>query len=60
MLSRLCAGNDQKVIDGAVDGLGRTIAAGGGRMSVLHAGMVQYGLIGVFVSIAFMALYFLL
>jgi NADH-quinone oxidoreductase subunit L len=58
LFSRLCARNDQKVIDGAVDGLGRVIAAGGGRMSILHTGMVQYRLIVVFVSIALMAAYF--
>jgi NADH-quinone oxidoreductase subunit L len=58
LLSRLCARNDQKVIDGAVDGLGRAIAAGGGRMSILHTGMVQYRLIVLFVIIALMAVYF--
>jgi len=58
LLSRLCARNDQKVIDGAVDGLGRVIAAGGGRMSILHTGMVQYRLIVVFVIIALTAVYF--
>ena len=58
MFSRLCARNDQKVIDGAVDGLGQATAAAGGLMSVLHTGMVQYRLIVVFVSIVFMAIYF--
>ncbi len=58
LFSRLCARNDQKVINGAVDGLGRIIAAAGGRMSILHTGMVQYRLIVVFVSIALMAVYF--
>jgi NADH-quinone oxidoreductase subunit L len=60
VFSTLCARNDQKVIDGAVDGLGRGTAAAGGRLSLLHAGMVQYRLVAVFVSIAFMAIYFLL
>jgi NADH-quinone oxidoreductase subunit L len=58
VFSRLCARNDQKVIDGAVDGLGQATAAAGGLMSVLHTGMVQYRLIVVFVSIVFMAIYF--
>jgi len=58
LFSRLCARNDQKVIDRAVDGLGRVVAAGGSRMSILHTGMVQYRLIVVFVSIALMAVYF--
>jgi NADH-quinone oxidoreductase subunit L len=60
VFSRLCARNDQKVIDGAVDGLGRATAAAGGLMSVLHTGMVQYRLLVVFVSLVFLALYFCL
>ena len=58
VFSRLCARNDQKVIDGAIDGLGQATAAAGGLMSILHTGMVQYRLILVFVSIVFMAIYF--
>jgi len=59
VFSTLCARNDQKVIDSAVDGLGQATAAAGGLMSILHAGMLQYRLIVVFVSIVFMAIYFL-
>jgi len=58
VFSSLCARNDQKVIDGAVDGLGQATAAAGGLMSVLHTGMLQYRLMVVFVSIVFMAIYF--
>jgi len=58
VFSRLCARNDQKIIDGAVDGLGHATAAAGGLVSILHTGMVQYRLIVVFVSIVFMAIYF--
>jgi NADH-quinone oxidoreductase subunit L len=58
VFSGLCARNDQKVIDGAVDGLGRATAGAGGLMSILHTGMVQYRLIVVFVSIVFMTIYF--
>ncbi len=58
VFSSLCARNDQKVIDGAVDGLGQATATAGGLMSVLHTGMVQFRLIVVFVSIVFMAIYF--
>ena len=58
VFSTLCARNDQKVIDSAVDGLGQATAAAGGLMSILHAGMLQYRLIVVFVSIVFMAIYF--
>jgi NADH-quinone oxidoreductase subunit L len=58
--SRLCAGSDRRIIDGAVDGLGQATAAAGGIVSILHAGMVQYRLIVVFVTIVGMAIYFLL
>jgi NADH-quinone oxidoreductase subunit L len=58
VFSRLCARNDQKVIDGAVDGLAGSTAAAGGRMSLLHTGMVQYRLMVVFVSLVFLAIYF--
>jgi NADH-quinone oxidoreductase subunit L len=58
VFSRLCARNDQKIIDGAVDGLGHATAAAGGLMSILHTGMVQYRLIVVFASLLFLAIYF--
>jgi NADH-quinone oxidoreductase subunit L len=58
VFSRLCTGSDRKVIDGAVDGLGRAAAAGGGIISILHTGMVQYRLIVVFGTIVFIAIYF--
>jgi NADH-quinone oxidoreductase subunit L len=58
VFSRLCARNDQKVIDGAVDGLAESTAAAGGRMSLLHTGMVQYRLMVVFVSLVCLAFYF--
>ncbi len=59
VFSRLCTRNDQKVIDGAVDGLGGATAAAGGLMSNLHTGMLQYRLLVVFVSIISLAIYFL-
>jgi NADH-quinone oxidoreductase subunit L len=58
VFSRLCAGSDRKLIDGAVDGLGQVTAAGGGILSILHTGMVQYRLIVVFGTIVFIAIYF--
>jgi NADH-quinone oxidoreductase subunit L len=58
VLSRMCAGSDRKVIDGAVDGLGQATASAGGIMSILHTGMVQYRLIVVFVAIVGLAIYF--
>jgi NADH-quinone oxidoreductase subunit L len=59
LFSRLCARNDRKVIDGAVDGLGGATAAAGGWVSALHAGRVQYRLLVVFASIVLLAFYFL-
>jgi NADH-quinone oxidoreductase subunit L len=59
VFSRLCTRNDQKVIDGAVDGLGGATAAAGGLMSALHAGMLQYRLLVVLVSIVSLAIYLL-
>ena len=59
VFSRLCTRNDQKIIDGAVDGLGDATAAAGGLMSTLHTGMLQYRLLVVFVSIVSLAIYFL-
>jgi NADH-quinone oxidoreductase subunit L len=59
VFSRLCTRNDQKVIDGAVDGLGGATAAAGGLMSTLHTGMLQHRLLVVFVSMVSLAIYFL-
>jgi NADH-quinone oxidoreductase subunit L len=56
--SRFCARNDQKVIDGAVDGLATVTAAAGGRVSRLHGATVQHRLMVVFASIVFLAFYF--
>jgi NADH-quinone oxidoreductase subunit L len=58
VFSRLCARNDQKVIDGAVDGLAISTAAAGSRMARLHTGMVQHRLMVVFVSLVCLAFYF--
>ncbi|MGE5255708.1 MAG: NADH-quinone oxidoreductase subunit L [Hyphomicrobiales bacterium] len=59
VFSRLCMRNDQKVIDGAVDGLAGATTAAGGLMSTLNAAMLQYRLLVVFVSIVSLAIYFL-
>ncbi len=58
VFSRFCARNDQKVIDGAVDGLATVTAAAGGRVSRLHGATVQQRLMVVFASIVFLAFYF--
>jgi NADH-quinone oxidoreductase subunit L len=56
--SRFCARNDQKVIDGAVDGLAAATSAAGERVSRLHGATVQHRLMVVFASIVFLAFYF--
>ena len=56
--SRLFAANDRKVIDGGVDGLGRSTVEAGRRLSDLHLGMIQYKLMVLFVTMIFLGLYF--
>jgi NADH-quinone oxidoreductase subunit L len=58
VFSRLCARSDQKVIDGAVDGLAVATGAAGGGMSRLHGAMVQSRLTAIFAAIVFLAFYF--
>jgi NADH-quinone oxidoreductase subunit L len=58
IFSRFCARNDQKVIDGAVDGLAVAAGAAGGRMSRLHGAMLQSRLTAIFAAIVFLAFYF--
>ena len=47
-LSRLFTANDRRVIDGAVDGLGRSTAGLGRLVAWLHTGMIQYRLMVMF------------
>lgn len=56
-LSALCARGDQRVIDGAVDGVGRLTAGAGRWLSAAHTGMIQYRLLVVFATLALLALY---
>ena len=57
-ISRLCTQNDNKVIDGGIDGLGKGTVLTGRLLSFLHAGMVQYRLLVIFVVMVLLALYF--
>ncbi len=57
VFSALCAKGDQRVIDGAVDGLGGLTARAGRRLSTAHTGMIQYRLIIVFATILLLTLY---
>ena len=47
-VSRLFAANDRQVIDGAVDGLGRSTTGLGRVVAWLHTGMIQYRLMVMF------------
>ncbi len=58
--SALCAACDNRVIDGVIHGLSRGTVSGGGLISRMHAGVIQYKLMVVFVVVLLLALYFLL
>jgi NADH-quinone oxidoreductase subunit L len=59
-ISRLCAENDNRVIDGGLDGMGRGITAAGQLVSLLHTGMIQYRLLVMVAVMVLLALYFFL
>ncbi|MBW2480149.1 MAG: NADH-quinone oxidoreductase subunit L [Deltaproteobacteria bacterium] len=58
VVSRGFANNDNKVIDGGIDGLCKGTIAGGRFTSWLHLGMIQYRLLTIFVVVVLLALYF--
>jgi len=60
MVSKLFTSNDQKVIDGGIDGMGKATVETGRLVSLLHLGMVQYRLLTIFVVLVFLGLYFFL
>jgi NADH-quinone oxidoreductase subunit L len=47
-IAALCARNDRKVVDGAVDGFSRGTVDAGGWLSGLHGAMLQYKLLVIF------------
>jgi NADH-quinone oxidoreductase subunit L len=57
-ISNLCTKNDNRVIDGGVNGLGRGTIESGRFVSFLHLGMIQYRLLAIFVVIVLLVLYF--
>jgi NADH-quinone oxidoreductase subunit L len=57
-ISHVCTRNDNKVIDGGIDGFSQGTVATGRMLSFLHAGMVQYKLLVIFVVVVLLALYF--
>jgi NADH-quinone oxidoreductase subunit L len=58
VVSRGFANNDNKVIDGGIDALGKGTVATGRFTSLLHQGMIQYRLLTIFVVLVLLALYF--
>jgi NADH-quinone oxidoreductase subunit L len=58
VVSRGFANNDNKVIDGGIDGLSKATVAAGRITSLLHLGMIQYRLLTIFVVIVLLAMYF--
>ena len=57
-ISNLCTKNDNRVIDGGIDGLSRGTVESGRFVSFLHLGMIQYRLLAIFVVIILLVLYF--
>ena len=53
-----CKQNDDRVIDGGIDGLGKGTVEAGRILSRLHLGMVQYRLLVIFAVLVLLALYF--
>ncbi len=58
VISNLCTKNDNRVIDGGINGLGRGTVETGRFVSFLHQGMIQYRLLAIFVVIVLLVLYF--
>jgi NADH-quinone oxidoreductase subunit L len=56
-ISRLFTANDQHVIDGAVDGSGRSIINLGRVVAWLHSGMIQYRLMVMFAAVILLILF---
>jgi NADH-quinone oxidoreductase subunit L len=50
-VSRLFTANDRRVIDGALDGLGRSTTSLGRVLAWLHTGMIQYRLMVMFAAV---------
>jgi NADH-quinone oxidoreductase subunit L len=56
--SKICTQNDNRVIDGGIEGLSQGTVASGRMMSRLHLGMIQYRLLAIFIVMVLLALYF--
>ncbi len=58
-IANFCQQNDDRVIDGSIDGLSKATVAGGRILSRLHLGMVQYRLLVIFIVLVLLAVYFI-
>ena len=59
-VSNLSTKNDNKVIDGSIHAVGKTIVKSGRILSDLHLSMIQYKLMVMFAVVLLLALYFLI
>ena len=59
LFSNLFTLNDNKVIDGGIDGLSKSTIEAGRLVSFLHSGMVQYRLLVIFIVLVLLTIYFL-
>jgi NADH-quinone oxidoreductase subunit L len=57
-LADSCKQNDDRIIDGGIDGLSKGTVEAGRSLSRLHLGMLQYRLLVIFAVMVFLALYF--
>jgi NADH-quinone oxidoreductase subunit L len=57
-IARLLAFNDNRVIDGGIDGLSQKTVASGRMLSRLHGGMVQFKLLVIFAVMVLVGAYF--
>ncbi len=57
-IAALCAQNDQKVIDGSLDGISHGTVNTGRWVAILHTGMIQYRLLIIFVVMVLLGMFF--
>jgi NADH-quinone oxidoreductase subunit L len=58
-IAALCAQNDQKVIDGGIDGISQGTVNTGRRVAFLHTEMIQYRLLIIFVVMVLLGMFFI-
>ena len=53
-----CKQNDDRIIDGGIDGLSKGTVESGRMISRLHLGMVQYRLLAIFIVMVLLSVYY--